>query len=190
MREVKNKILKYKTDFLYRNILKLKELDVGNYFCADTLDWFNEVINKNIFIFKSKQDESAMDHELYSKERQHVYWINFGKNIGSEFNDYHFAIVLQQFKRTALVVPITSKKEYDPTWIVEHKDSIVDIGEIPGYPEEAKECYACVFMIQSVSKKRLSRPGSKENGYYDLKLSDDQMKMICDKLNEITYNNV
>ena len=67
---------------------------------------------------------------------------------------------------------------------------MVDIGKINGYPGDAKDCYACVYLIHSISKKRLSRFGSKENGYYDLKLDDTQMKLICDKLNEITYNKI
>ncbi len=190
MREVKNDALKHKIDFLYKNIINLKKLDVDNYFCADMLDWFNEVVRKNISIYKSKKTKGAMDQELYSKERQHVYWVDFGKNVGTEFSGDHFAIVLQQFKTTALVVPVTSKKDHDPKWISDHKDFIVDIGKINGYPGDAKDCYACVYLIHSISKKRLSRFGSKENGYYDLKLDDTQMKLICDKLNEITYNKI
>ena len=190
MRELKNEKLKDKIDSLYRNIIKLKKLDIDNYYCANLLDWFNEVVLKNISIYKSKQSEGQMDQELYKKDRQYVYWIDFGRNIGSEFRDLHFAVVIYESKYTALVVPLTSKKEHDPKWIEENKDVIVDLGIINGFPEETKECYAYTFMIQSVSKKRLSRYGDDTKGYFDIKISDEQMQKICENLSKITYNNI
>lgn len=189
MKELKNEKLQQKINLLYTNILKLKKLDIDNYYCANLLDWFNEVILKNIAIYKSKQSP-AMDQELYKKERQHVYWIDFGRNIGSEFRNLHFAVVIFESKYTAIVVPLTSKKEHEPDWIEENRNSIVDLGVIEGYPNESKECYACTFMLQSVSKKRLSRYGNDTIGYFDIKVSDTQMKSICNKLEEIVYNKV
>jgi uncharacterized protein YifN (PemK superfamily) len=62
------------------------------------------------------------------------------------------------------------------------------LGIIEGFPEEVKECYACTFMIQSVSKKRLSRYGDSTIGYYDIRLSDEQMKKIATNLSQIAYN--
>ncbi len=190
MRELKDEKLKYKLDKIYKNILKLKRLDVDNYYCANLLDWFNEVILKNIAIYKSKKSEEDIDQELFKKSRQYVYWIDFGRNIGSEFRDLHFAVVIYESKYTALVIPLTSKKEYDPKWIEENKNVIVDLGIIEGFPSESKECYACTFMLQSVSKKRLSRYGNEEKGYFDIKLSNEQMKRICDNLVQIAYNSV
>jgi uncharacterized protein YifN (PemK superfamily) len=190
MRELKNDKLQLKLDKLYDNILQLKRLDIDNYYCANLLDWFNEIVLKNIAIYKSKQSESQTDQELFKKVRQHVYWIDFGRNIGSEFRDFHFAVVVYESKYTALVVPLTSKKEHDPKWIEENKNVIVDLGIIDGFPEDTKECYACTFMIQSVSKKRLSRYGDSKNGYYDIKLSNEQMKKICNNLSQIAYNSL
>ena len=114
MRELKDEKLRDKIELLYRNIIKLKRLDIDNYYCANLLDWFNEVVFKNIAIFKSKLDDNQIDQELYKKERQFVYWIDFGRNVGSEFRDLHFAVVVYESKYTALVIPLTSKKEYDP----------------------------------------------------------------------------
>lgn len=190
IRELKNEKLKEKLDILYRNILRLKKLNIDNYYCANLLDWFIEVINKNISIYKSKQSENQMDQELYKKERQYVYWIDFGRNIGSEFRDLHFAVVLYESKYTALVVPLTTKKDHHPRWIEENKNVIVELGFINGFPDKEKECYACTFMIQSVSKKRLSRYGDDTKGYFDIKISDEQMKKICDSLTKITYNTI
>lgn len=177
-------------DIIYKNIKKLKRLDIDNYYCANLLDWFNEIILKNIAIFKSKNDINQMDQELFKKERQYVYWIDFGRNIGSEFRDLHFAVVIFESKYTALVIPLTSKKDHDPTWIEENKEAIVDLGIINGFPDETKECYACTFMIQSVSKKRLSRYGDNQKGYFDIKLSNNQMRKICNNLSQIAYNSI
>jgi hypothetical protein len=90
---------------------------IDNYYCANLLDWFNEVVCNNIAIYKSKQSKDAMDQEMFKKNRKCVYWIDFGRNIGSEFRDFHFAVVVYESKYTALVVPLTSKKDYDPKWI-------------------------------------------------------------------------
>ena len=189
MQESKDKQLKSDTEELYENIIKLKRLNIDNYYCSNLLKWFNEVVLKNIAIYKSKQS-ADMDQELYKKPRQNVFWIDFGRNVGSEFQDYHFAVVLYESKYTAIVVPLTSKKEHDPIWIEENKDVIVDLGVIEGYPHENKECYACTFMLQTVSKKRLSQYGKNKGVHYDIKITDEQMKKICDKVSEITYNNI
>lgn len=190
MRELKNEKLQFKIDTIFKNVLRLKKLDIDNYYCANLLDWFNEVVLKNIAIYKSKKSETQIDQELIKKDRQYVYWIDFGRNIGSEFRDLHFAVVIYESKYTALVVPLTSKKEHDPRWIEENRDVIVDMGIIEGFPEETKECYACTFMLQTVSKKRLSRYGDDKKGYFDIKLSNKQMKKICNNLAHIVYNTV
>ena len=190
MREPSNEKLKIDIDELYDNILKLKSLRIDNYYCANLLRWFNEVVCKNISIYKSKQSKESMDQELYKKPRQKVFWIDFGRNIGSEFQDCHFAVVLYESKYTATVVPLTSKKEQDPQWISDNKEIIVDLGEIEGFPSEIKECYACTHMLQTVSKKRLTKYGKNKGEHFDIKISDDQMKKICDKVSQIAYNDI
>ena len=138
MQELHNKKLLEKSKILFSNILELKKLDINNNFCSELLDWFNEVVLKNISIYASKSSKEKMDQELYKKNRQNVYWINFGRNIGSEFQDYHYALVIYESKYTALVVPLTSKKDHTPKWIEENKEVIVDIGKIEGYPDDSK----------------------------------------------------
>lgn len=190
MRELSDEKLKYKLDKIYKDLIRLKRLNIENNYCTNLLIWFDEVILKNIAIFKSKQSETETDQELFKKPRQNVYWIDFGRNIGSEFRDLHFAVVIYESKYTALVVPLTSKKEQDPKWIADNRNVIVDLGIIEGFPEDSKECYACTFMIQSVSKKRLSRYGNQEKGFYDIKLTNEQMKRICNNLSQIAYNSI
>ena len=188
MRELSDQKLLDKCKTLFSSILMLKKLCVGDNYCANLLDWFNEVVQKNIAIKKSI--DKGMNQEKFKKYRQHVYWINFGRGVGSEFQDYHYALVLFEAEHTALVVPLTSKKEHDPKWIEKNKEVIVDLGLVEGYPDENKECYACTFLVSSVSKKRLDRCGNKTDGYFDIKITDDQMLKICDKIKEIADNKV
>lgn len=155
MRELRNDKLLEKSKLLYHNILELKKMNIGDNYCANLFDWFNEVVLKNIAIYNSKKSETEKDQETYNKPRQKVYWINLGRNVGSEFQDYHYVVVLFESKYTAIVVPLTSKKEHEPKWIIENKDVIVDLGVVDGYPDDSKECYACTFMLQTVSKKTI-----------------------------------
>ena len=190
MRELRNDKLLEKSKMLYHNVLELKKVNIDNNYCANLFDWFNEIVLKNIAIYKSKKSNTVQDQETYKKTRQKVYWINLGRNIGSEFQDYHYAIVIYESKYTAIIVPLTSKKEHEPEWIIENKNVIVDLGIVEGYPDESKECYACAFMLQTVSKKRLDRCGNKRDGYFEIKISDKQMSMICNKIIEITNNTI
>ena len=50
MQELHNKKLLEKSKILFSNILELKKLDINNNFCSELLDWFNEVVLKNISI--------------------------------------------------------------------------------------------------------------------------------------------
>lgn len=70
MRELKDEKLKHKLDILYNNIKKLKKLDIDNYYCANLLDWFNEVVAKNIAIFKSKK--GYYDIKLSNKQMDKI----------------------------------------------------------------------------------------------------------------------
>ena len=66
------------------------------------------------------------------------------------------------------MIPLTSKKDHDPTWIEENKEAIVDLGIINGFPDETKECYACTFMIQSVSK----------NAFHDMEITKKDILIL------------
>ena len=155
---------------------KLHSLDFENdNFDVNTLEWFVEHVNKNYYIHESKINEDKHDTEINKKPRSHVYWVEFGINIGSEFNDPHYAVVMKESKYTAIVVPLTSKKEEIPRWI-QNDDAIIPIGKVEGFEENDTECYACISLIRSVSKRRLS---SKVDGkFVKLKLLPEQMDKI------------
>ena len=48
MRELSDHKLLKKCKALYASILELKKLCVGDNYCANLIDWFIEVVNKNI----------------------------------------------------------------------------------------------------------------------------------------------
>lgn len=143
----------------------------------DLINWYVESATKNRLIFKSKKEDDLQNNETFKKYRQHVYWINLGANIGSEFGGYHYAVVLHQTDTTAVIIPLTSKKKKLPGWLI-GDDTIVDIGPVRGKDGIEVAAYACISRIQSVSKKRLDRCGNKHEGYVDIKLSDAQMDLI------------
>jgi len=112
-----------------------------------------------------------------------VFWIDFGENIGSEFGGYHYGVVLKEYKYTALVIPITTKKETLPEFI--DKGGIIDLGNIDGFPGDSKECHACVSFMKSISKKQLNRCGNKKDGYFKVKLNEAQIGDVKNFLKNI-----
>lgn len=156
---------------------RLDTLNFKNNFPMKLLEWFVESVNKNYYIFRSKQNKNEKDAEAqYSKEVGHVYWTEFGMNIGSEFSDFHYSVVIKESIYTCIVVPFTSKKDDTPKWILDD-NGIVEIGKISGFPDKQVDNLACVSLIKTVSKKRLSRYKD-ENGYHDLVLTSEQMGKI------------
>lgn len=157
---------------------RLDTLKFKDDFTLKLLEWFIESANKNYYIFKSKQNQHEKDAEArYAKEVGHVYWTEFGINIGSEYNDFHYSVVIKESPYTCIVVPFTSKKEDIPKWIL-NDNGIVDIGKINGFPDKQVDNLACVSLIKTVSKKRLSRYKDENGQYYDLILTPEQMSKI------------
>lgn len=171
------------------NLYEYDGIGVKHKTAYNLLYWFIESTKKNSIIYENKKDEKAADQETYKKYRQHVYWINLGENIGSEFGGYHYAIVIKESKYTSLIVPLTSKKEKTPQWIIED-DAIVDLGLVKGYPNVDKECYACISLIQAVSNKRLDRCGNRRDGYFNVEISNEQMDMIDEMVKNKLCNSV
>lgn len=154
-----------------RNIANDKEYPLN------FLKWILEVTEKNKYIYGRKERND--DCETIRRKRQYVYWLDFGRNVGSEINDWHFALVVSESLQTAVVVPLSSDKEKSSAWI-DNNDLAVPIGVLEDLPQEKKPCYAMVNHIQVVSKKRLNSFGNKKDGYIVLKLSNGQMKAIDD----------
>lgn len=160
------------------NLQKLTNLKAQNdeNYGINFLNWVLEVTEKNLAIYNSKNNKDKQDQETFKKYRQYVYWVDFGKNIGSEFNDHHFAAVIRESHYTALVVPISTEKEDTPDWKIK-EDLIIPIGEL-NLPFEKKPSYAMIHQMRAISKKRLDRFGSKKDGFFTIKLTDPQMSLI------------
>lgn len=144
--------------------------------------WVLESTVKNKIISMNKNQK---DKEMARRRRSRVYWIDFGVNIGSEFNYPHFCVVIKESLFTAIVVPISSVKENTPDW-KQSENLIVEIGSIEDLPGDKKPCYALVHQIRTVSKQRLSN--YKHNGqYYELKLSTEQMDLIDNAIKSLCH---
>jgi mRNA-degrading endonuclease toxin of MazEF toxin-antitoxin module len=143
-------------------------------------EWFNEVGVKNKIIHHFKNNASKPDKEMVRRRRSRVYYIDFGVNVGSEFNYPHFCAVIAESTYHAVVIPLSTVKETDEGgWKEEEKNFFIEIGEVEGFPLEQKDCYAIVSQIRTVSKQRLSdykHPKTKQ--FYKLKLTDPQMDKI------------
>ncbi len=154
-------------------IEKLSFLDDSyekNKYIKGLKNWLAEICTKNFMI---KKEHSK---ELVHRYKQRVYWIDFGVNIGSEFNYPHFCVVIKEFDYTAIVVPLSTVKEDDADW-KSANNLIIEIGALEDLPNEKKACYALVNQIKTVSKQRLTDYKS-EGKFYKIKLSDDQMNKI------------
>ncbi|MCM3730054.1 type II toxin-antitoxin system PemK/MazF family toxin [Fictibacillus nanhaiensis] len=99
-------------------------------------------------------------------------------NIGSEFNFFHFCVVIKEFDYTAIVVPLSTEKDNDAEW-KSAGNLVVPIGIIDDMPKDKKPVYAMVNQIKTVSKQRLSDYYVKEeNKHYTMTLDEDQMGVI------------
>lgn len=144
------------------------------------VNWFNEVSIKNHLIHLFRNDKSKNDKEMVRRRRSRVYYIDFGVNVGSEFNYPHFCVVIKEFNYHAIVVPLSSLDENDEqNWKLNEKNLCVEIGEIKDLPFEKPTSYALIGKIKEVSKQRLSdykHPETKK--FIKLKLTNEQMDKI------------
>lgn len=152
--------------------------NVDNY-DEEYLSWILETLVKNRYLHYKQFNESVY-MEKVGRERGKVYKIDFGVNIGSEFNYPHFCVVIKEFNSTAIVVPLSSVKEEVPLWKTED-NLVIEVGYIINLPKQTKSSYALVNQMQSVSKKRLDVYKTNFGKYITLKLNNAQMDLI-DKL--------
>jgi mRNA-degrading endonuclease toxin of MazEF toxin-antitoxin module len=170
-------------EFDYFNGKKIYKYD--NY-SLKMLQWIYQIALKNKIIHESKtilKDGKICDIEDLTRERGYVYWIDFGINIGSEFNSNHFGVVIKEFKYTALVVPISTIKESDSSW-KNPENLVIPIGKIEGLPGKKEDSYAMVNQLKSLSKQRLTfyRDNITREQFKDLKLNNIQLDLIDDAI--------
>lgn len=153
--------------------------DKDQEYAIKLLKWQLEVVVKNSLIHSNSKRERA------DKDRKRVYWVDYGVNIGSEFNYPHFCVVIKQFDNTAIVVPLSTVKEHNADW-KSAENLVIEIGSIEGLPREQKPCFAMVNQIRSISKQRLTEyRESKSSPFVKLKLTDPQMNLIDEAIKSL-----
>lgn len=162
----------------FENIEKyfLKFLKKDFDYSLKLIDWIYELTLKNFMIKYNSNKEKIQ------RKRGYVYWIDFGVNVGSEFNYPHFCVVIKEFNCTAIVVPISTTKQNDPEW-KKSENFVLEIGSIDSLKK--KSCYAMVNQIRTVSKQRLSC--YRNNGkYIKIKLNTEQLDKINNAIKSLT----
>lgn len=144
------------------------------------LNWHHESIIKNKIIHSKKS--SGNNPEFVRRPRGHVYWTNFGENVGSEFNGNHFSVVIYDSYYTSIVAPISSKKDNEGKW-KKKEDLVVDIGKLNDLPNDKPESYAMIHQMRTVSKKRLSTY-TYEGKRLNIKLTNEQLNIIDKAIKE------
>jgi uncharacterized protein YifN (PemK superfamily) len=159
--------------------LHLLDFDNKDIYIQKLKEWLVSIVDRN---HKIKSNPSV---ERKSRERQNVYCLDFGINIGSEFSFFHFCVVIKEFDKTAIIVPLSTEKENDPDW-KSAGSLVISIGAIADMPYEKKTCYAMVNQIKTVSKQRLTDYyDNKKNMHINMSLNAGQMKLIFDTINLI-----
>lgn len=170
------KIKKY-LDNAKNRLIRLYSSEKDEYqkeFLFKQAQWIEEKVIKNEIITKYKNTNKG---DEVQRRRKFVYWTDLGVNVGSEFLGPHFCVVIKEYMKNAVVVPLSSVKENDSDRKSE-ENGFFKIGCIDGL-EEKVDCYAVISQIRTVSKKRLSY--YKKNKFeksLKLKLNDDQLDII------------
>ncbi len=148
------------------------------------LDWFKRAIEYETFL---------MSNTLRYKIRQgEVYEIDFGRNVGSELNERHYAVILHHSDEEAqniVVVPLTTKIHYS-------YGEAIELGYLEGIRTNEKS-YAKISQIRTVDKariylrpiisERLSSANRRQFGPVT-KLTEEQFKLIISGLNKLINN--
>lgn len=144
---------------------------------------------------KIEYESFLQDNKLrYQINQGEVYEIDFGRNVGSELNERHYAVVLHNSDPEAqniVVVPLTSKIHYS-------YGEAIDLGYLPNINTDEKS-YARVSQIRTVDKVRIYlKPiiNSRTDGKYKeerqfgpvTRLTEEQFKLIVKGLNSLVNN--
>lgn len=148
------------------------------------LDWFKRNLDYELFLLENKLK--------YKIEQGDVYEVDFGRNLGSELNERHYAVVLHHSDEDAqniVVVPLTTKLHYS-------YGEAVELGYLPGVKTN-EVSYAKISQIRTVDKVRIYlRPiinNNYEKGFSNTigpvtKLTSEQFKVIVSGLNKLINN--
>lgn len=147
-------------------------------------DWYKRNLEYEVFLARNKL--------RYHIKQGEVYEIDFGRNVGSELNERHYAVVLHNSDVEAqniVVVPLTTKVHYS-------YGEAIDLGFLPGV-KTSERSYAKISQIRTVDKARIylrpiissdnNKPSRHTCGPVT-KLSARQFSLIIEGLNKLINN--
>ena len=148
------------------------------------MEWFKRAIEYEIFL-----SNTVLRYKIRQGE---VYEIDFGRNVGSELNERHYAVVLHHSDEEAqniVVIPLTTKIHYS-------YGEAIELGYLEGIKTNEKS-YAKISQIRTVDKARIYlRPiinvPQYSNGKRQLgpvtKLTNEQFRLVIGGLNKLIKN--
>lgn len=127
----------------------------------------------------------------YKLKRGEVYEVDFGRNVGSELNERHYAVVLHdsnELSQNVLVCPLTTKHSEGGD------NALINIGRLPDIVT-VDDSFAKISQIRTIDKVRIYiRPviNSEHNGEHFQRrigpvccLRDAQFKLITQAINDV-----
>lgn len=147
----------------------LKSLEKDKLYSIKHAQWIKEKQIKNRFIRGNNKQEEVQ------RNRKEVFWCSVGMNVGSELSEDHFAVVIKEYPKVAVVVPLSSVKENNNK---SEALGFYEIGQINGLPENARHNFAVISQMKTMSKKRLANYKDKQKNFLKITLSDAQMDII------------
>lgn len=164
------------------NVVNEGDIRIKRHYNA-LFDWFKRNLEYEMFL---------LDNTLqYTLKQREVYEVDFGRNIGSELNERHYAVVLHNSEESAqniVVVPLTTKIHYG-------YGEAIDLGFLPNVNTNERS-YARVTQMRTIDKARIYlRPliNSRDNrcrteaGPVTV-LSEEQFKLIISGINKLVNN--
>lgn len=161
---------------LKKKLKKIKKLIVSSEYLK-LMQYILFLIQKNIEISVDKNGKNELILEKTPCKRGQIFTVDFGFGIGSEFRYQHYCVVISVNKKTAVVIPFTSKPKNG-----------INLGIIQKLQSQRNskqtETYALVHAIRSISRARLFRPRINGGRRY-IKLSRNQMNLLDNEVKKM-----
>ena len=120
------------------------------------LDHKRKVFACDFFCWIKKKTRMIMEEGSFSKpedveiKRGHVFWIDFGVNIGEEFGGRHPGIILRKGGNTVVVVPLSTQT---PTKKQEESGTYVKVDRVYGFKKKTR--WVNVLNVMPISIQRI-----------------------------------
>jgi len=170
-------------DFDYR-VNRAEKAQISSF--QSIMEWIKRLHGYTTFLYANTL--------RYKLKHGEVYEVDFGRNVGSELNERHYAVVLHdsnELSQNVIVCPLTTKFSDGG------ENALINIGRLPGIIT-VDDSFAKISQIRTVDKVRIYiRPiinHEYNNNQYQRKvgpvscLKADQLAMITNALNDVLNN--